>query len=61
MIFVGEKGLCIKNIFMDFDKNKANGFYYFFLKKEFWVSKDPMIFMKMHISFRNFAHSKDFF
>ena len=62
MIFFGEKGVCIKNIFMDFDQNKANGFYLLFKKKKkFWVSKDPMIFMKMHISFRNFAHSKDFF
>ena len=34
MIFVGEKGVCIKNIFMDFDKNKANGFYLLFKKKK---------------------------
>ena len=55
MIFVGEKGLCIKNIFMDFDRNKANGFYLLLKKKkkkEFWVSKDPMIFMKKNLVFR---------
>ena len=34
MIFVGEKGLCIKNIFMDFDRNKANGFYLLLKKKK---------------------------
>ena len=41
MIFVGEKGVCIKNIFMDFDQNKANGFYYFFKKKTFGFQKIP--------------------
>ena len=41
MIFFGEKGVCIKNIFMDFDQNKANGFYLLFKKKSFGFQKIP--------------------
>ena len=41
----------------EYFKRNIHGFY--FLEKDLG-SKNPMIFMKMHISFRNFAHSKDF-
>ena len=61
MIFVGEKEFALKTFLWILIKTKLIMGFIFKKKKEFWVSKDPMIFMKMHISFRNFAHSKVFF
>ena len=61
MIFFGEKGVCIKNIFMDFDRNKANGFYLLFKKKSFGFQKIPWFLWKCIFLLETLLIQKIFF
>ena len=61
MIFVGEKGVCIKNIFMDFDQNKANGFYLLFKKKKVLGFKRSHDFYENAYFFQKLCSFKRFF